>query len=72
MAIVYCMAYWAEEHTEYIALNEKGEWFWTPFLEQALLVTKPFKGKEPPHCFWLPVFDPSDLINIYRKDSKED
>lgn len=58
MAIAYCMAYWAEENTEYIGINDDGEWFWTPFLEQAVLVKTPFMGKEPPHCNWLPVFVP--------------
>lgn len=58
MAIVYVMAHWSEEDTEYIGITESGQYFWTPFLEQALCVNKIFDAKIPEHLNWLPVFIP--------------
>lgn len=65
---MYCIGWWAEENTEYIGINEEAEYYWTPFLEQALLVKKPIKGKEPQNCFWLPVFVPDRIVSSWLTD----
>jgi hypothetical protein len=58
MAIMYVMAFWNEEDTEYIGMDKEGTLFWTPFLDSALLIEQP-KGRIPDHCNWLPVFVPN-------------
>jgi len=58
MAIMYCIGMWNEIDTEYIGMDKDGDLFWTPFLDNALLVKEPM-GIIPGHCNWLPVFIPN-------------
>jgi hypothetical protein len=55
------MAFWDEEKTQYIYIDDDGKWHWTPFLEQCTVMKKPFYGKEPQLCFWLPVYIPETV-----------
>ena len=57
--IKWCLGIWDELDTQYIAVDEeKGGYYLTPFLEEAVLFNHIKKGN-PPATVWLPVFLPT-------------